>query len=83
MQNRSNKSFLQHVAGSAMRGAIGGLKWSLLIGIVFGTVLVTVQRETIAGAIIIQSMMVGIWVTIAASVGMIKGMTTFVGQGDG
>lgn len=83
MQNRSNQSFLQYVAGSTLRGAIGGLRWSLPIGIVFGVILVTVQRETVAGAVIIESMLVAIWVSIAAPVGMIKGMTTFGGPGDG
>ena len=80
MQAQTRINFVRYVAANTFRGAVGGLKWSLAFALLFGLVLVIVQSETIAGAIIIQSMMIGIWVSIAATVGMIKGLTTFSSQ---
>lgn len=63
-----------HTRSAALRrGALGGLRWSSLAALVFGTNLYLQGREGLGSVVVMEGMLMLVWIGLAAFVGWMQG----------
>ena len=59
----------------AGRAALGGLKWSGAVALIFGTLLLLSGLQSYTAVIALAGMIMAVWVAIAAFVGLMRGLS--------